>query len=53
MTGNPALDVFVALGTVAGGLGLFSVLGRAGRRVEANVDQVKKQLNSHLENLED
>lgn len=33
MTGNAVLDVFVIAGIVAGGLTLFAVLGRFGRRV--------------------
>lgn len=31
MTGNSTLDVFVAAGIIAAGLGLFVVLGRGGR----------------------
>lgn len=35
MTGNSALDVFMAAGAVAAGLGLLFVLTRIGRRVWA------------------
>jgi hypothetical protein len=31
MTGNTAVDVFIVLGAIAAGLGLFGVLGRGGR----------------------